>query len=1782
MSVIKQLKASPYFDDYDPEVKDFLRVLFKPGRAVQTRELNQLQSILQMQVERFANHVFKDGSIVYGGGTTIDTISARYLKIEDNVPNTSNPVNLSSLVGKRLRGKSSGAVVLVTTFVDREGADPKVLIVKNLNGVSFNASEILEVVVQDSSGNYIPDSGFPSTGIAKLLSGNFYGKASTVSISDGIFFTKGMFVICNSQTVALDKFSNTPNKKAGLISEIQFVSENEDQTLLDNAAGTYNYSAPGASRLKIILTLTCKDVNYTPSPNEDFIELLETREGKLYKQITRPTYNELMKMLARRTYNESGNYTVRPFILTLEDHPTDNNKLRATLSPGLAYINGFEMETIAPQTLDINKALDTDSVNNYGISIYYENYFLVKRDTANGFPNFNLFTEYKLRNASNADVGTCYIRSIENNPDIPATYKLFVFNIKMSGSYTISDVKKVFASGEALFEIYGSNTVLYGPSQNSLVYNTGFKVQDMSDIVVTYKKTFSNYALTGGVATINLTGNEEFYPDTSSYIVFEHSTGNHKTVTNVMLLNNNQTAQVTVSGTTANVTIITNVRNRNANRNLKTPVYVRNSRGYVSQAVTNTNIIKLASGEPNISGFYNNCKIKFISGTGAGSTLYTISSYNETTKEVTISGGPVNVGTDTYYEIVPEMNFTTTDLTRGFYVHTLSSNLNDQTYIQLTGMYDGISLVKVIKNATTYEDWFDPSKDITYLFEFNNGQTNDFYGPCKIKLSTGNSLPSGTKLHIFVNRFTHTINDGFFNCNSYPASINTMTYIDADGNTINLKDCVDFRPTFDGTSFLTPSKIPKAYSLMSADIVYYLGKMVKIVATADEKFVVIEGVSSLTPKPPADVDYGMTLYVLNLAPFTLNKNYVSVKYIENKRYTMRDIGKLEKRIEDIEYYTSLSLLESDATALDVKDPNGLTRVKNGIMVDSFRDHSVGDGTNPDYRCSVDLINNELRPQFIQRAFSLYPLTNTGMTIENGFAVKSYTMETFISQTKASKKVNINPYAIFLWRGKVTLNPPTDIWKDTRTSPVPLSASNQGNNTVTVPWSCGFNDWVDEWVGGEDIIEEEVEWVVNDALETWSGFFYSPFVSYRISHTDPITGATVNPPLYLRYMRNPDGTEVLHGMGSALRKVSKRVVGRTEDQRVRRKREGQSGQITITQTATNLGDVVVKVNNIPYIRSRSVQFTVTGMKPNTRVYVFFDDVNVMQHITSSSNPLTTDGSGSVSGTFNIPANKFLTGERVFRVTDSPTNNREEETTFAEARYYAQGLEEEKATLMINVPQVNVTTNNTSNTAVQPVDPLAQSFFVDPIIYPEGIFVKEVDIFFAKKDNAIPVILQIRENVNGYPSNVSIVSEVLKNASAVNVSANGSVATTFTFPNPIYLKPGEYSLVLISNSDNYEVWVAKIGENEIISNTIISEQPYVGSLFKSQNASTWTAEQTEDLKFVIRKCAFTTGGYELILSDFVSTNETDITTTSTVFQPATSGTQTLYLSHLTERNIVVGSELIHTAIPSGTKITAVNAIENKVTLSAAITANISSGTQITVRRKAEANSESNRMDVFKANVSVFNPFSTADASYSFLSKLWDQTTLESVYTPLNINNNFEFSSPRKIDIAKESFRMRIIGTVRNRNVSPVFNLNRNYIVSVENIINSPTTVSETGAVGGNCFARYITKKMVLEDSSTYLRVFFDLYRPVGTNVKVFYRSVDETDQSPIESKTWIELNSLSNLTNIFSNRPNDFFEVAWSPSTVNINPFVELQIKIVLLSDNTSRIPKIKRLRVLALD
>ena len=71
MAITTDLSRRPYFDEFDAN-DNFHRVLFRPSTAVQTRELNEMQSILQDQVDKFGRHIFKNGSVVEGCSFTFD------------------------------------------------------------------------------------------------------------------------------------------------------------------------------------------------------------------------------------------------------------------------------------------------------------------------------------------------------------------------------------------------------------------------------------------------------------------------------------------------------------------------------------------------------------------------------------------------------------------------------------------------------------------------------------------------------------------------------------------------------------------------------------------------------------------------------------------------------------------------------------------------------------------------------------------------------------------------------------------------------------------------------------------------------------------------------------------------------------------------------------------------------------------------------------------------------------------------------------------------------------------------------------------------------------------------------------------------------------------------------------------------------------------------------------------------------------------------------------------------------------------------------------------------------------------------------------------------------------------------------------------------------------------------------------------------------------------------------------------------------------------------------
>ena len=404
------LNVSPYYDDYD-ETKDYHRILFRPSNAIQARELTQLQSILQNQVEKFGNHIFEEGSLVMGGTTTVNTL---YYAVKVNAANPNGlgestaETYRTDALGKYYQGKTSGVVgKVINSVAATTDGDPLTLFVTyvktgNPSGTTyydvFEDNEEIEEVALSADGSY-SNTGNSNNEFKTINPDDVEGHASStatgsaVTVRGGIFYSRGFFVRCDEQTILLDKYSNTPTYRIGLQVTESLQSSTDDESLLDNATGTSNENAPGANRLKIQLTLVKKAVGGTQDI-DNFIELTRVDSGIITKQIQVTAYGTLERTLARRTYDESGDYVIKPFHLELREHlntkinggvylstntsiPGDNDKMVGILSPGKGYVKGYEVDKPSQSLVEIDKARTSQDAGALAIPFDIGNYFNV-------------------------------------------------------------------------------------------------------------------------------------------------------------------------------------------------------------------------------------------------------------------------------------------------------------------------------------------------------------------------------------------------------------------------------------------------------------------------------------------------------------------------------------------------------------------------------------------------------------------------------------------------------------------------------------------------------------------------------------------------------------------------------------------------------------------------------------------------------------------------------------------------------------------------------------------------------------------------------------------------------------------------------------------------------------------------------------------------------------------------------------------------------------------------------------------------------------------------------------------------------------------------------------------------------------------------------------------------------------------------------------------------------------------------------------------------------------
>ncbi len=1147
--------------------------------------------------------------------------------------------------------------------------------------------------------------------------------------------------------------------------------------------------------------------------------------------------------------------------------------------------------------------------------------------------------------------------------------------------------------------------------------------------------------------------------------------------------------------------------------------------------------------------------------------------------------------------------------------HTSLADIKKQGGMRLSKA--DIYRLNSVKMATAFGTYSSSGEvDITDRFELDNGQRDNFYDIGRVTLKKGAVDPTGS-VQINFDYFSHGSGD-VFTVDSYSGAVDYKDIpshtSDTTGETYELRDCLDFRPRVDDNSTINLGETDRYYNGAGAstvdvvrfgdditsDLEYYLPRIDKIFVDKDGKFKISEGASALVPQAPKNLDGAMHLYTLDIPAYTLDTDDITITKVDNKRYTMRDIGRLENRIENIEYYTQLSLLEMQAQNLQVQDAEGFDRFKNGFIVDNFTGHSIGDVRNLDYKASMDMARGELRPMFNEDAVQLIESDNDGTAITSSDRTDAkyaktgdlitlpYSETTLIDQPFASKFVNVNPFDIFSWTGSIALTPPSDEWKETERAP-----------ELVVNRTGGFDTLVQN-LGNPNLTQVEIGTVWNEWQEFWSG------TPTEVGRRNLGTGRRGR-----RVFRREEITST--GQLSATR-------------------TGVRTRIVPQVVRNSIGDRVVSVGIVPFLRSRTLTFNATRMKPETRVYPFFDNIDIASYVTpnggSLGGNLVTDVNGAVSGTFAIPDPKvnsnprWRTGQRVFRLTSSSANTLSSAVeTSAEADYLAKGaLETVQETIISTREPLTVrestvetvsrgtqTRTRVTETTIGWTDPLAQTFMIDDA---GGVFLTSMDLYFSSKDDNIPVTVQIREVVNGYPGKRIVpFSEKTLNPSAVSTSTDATTATTFTFDSPVYLQENtEYCFVVMSNCNNYNCYVGRLGERVIGSDRTISQQPYAGVMFKSQSGSTWTAEQNEDIKFKIKRAEFenVTGTVTLcndaLPTRTLKTNALRTTDTSGVIRVSHPN----HGMHGTSNNVTIAgvpsgtyNGIAHSAI-NGTYTTISNVTLDSYDITTTGTANATGdigGTAITATQ--------NRLfDVMNLNLQTaivpgtnitYNMRPTTGKSVHGSETEFTLTSATDTVATI-ANDNIYFNSPQMVASAinetnemsgNKSLFVNLVMSTTNTKLSPVLDMQRVSAYVVQNRLNSATSgntpnyVSDIESTGTSSSGVYVTRPVVLENLSTALDVRLTQNVRSTSNVRVYFRLSGSEESRNINDIGWTAFNTAGEEDTTVTPAQDDetFREYKYSAS--GLNEFNTFQLKIVMKGTNSAYPPIVKDMRGIAL-
>jgi len=1944
------LNISPYFDDFD-EDKKFTRILYRPGRAVQARELTQGQSLQQKQIERFANFFFKQGSIVQGCEQTVD-LDLDYVKLQSTFD--SDDVLVSNFLEKEVVGQTTGIRAFIGLVADLSGDDPKTLYINYLTAgavrvkiprvanailiptdatiggtVRFRtaAAPTVDVVtatlvdfdIDPTDGGVddyiwvnnlsaaigdIPISGadevlIPATSAdvqpvydstildsrsaskfveSEILMAGVYGvrfyanaatanatkfvvdaglatevtytKASKSTIDEGIMYIADHFVKHTAQTIILDKYSNVPSYKIGLIPTKTFVDSAADSSLLDNAQGTENFQAPGADRLKIDTTLA--KVSYTEvTDGSDFVSMIEIEDGIIKKRRDIELEGKIEEAIAKRTSDESGDYTLSDPRISVREHLNtgsnggrysageggDSDLLLLEVDPFVAYVSGYRNEIISRANIEISKGLDTQEVEQVNTQINLGSYITTNEFI--GFWNFEnsievdlydtaqtVITNKSFDNAgftpAGTKIGTVRIKSIEyvsGETGEPTTqYNLYTYDIKMNAGKTFQEVRSLYQNNLSVSDCVADivldaagNAVVKEQTFDRLLFKLPYgSIKTLRDSNgqlengFRFRREFS-LTLSNGTGTISSTSTNETFVGTgtlselqkkNNYLVIPQTTLFTSAVEVDNVTTNGTTAISTDGGTGGSFTadfvvgdyIAINGTGDDTDGIFKITAIADDNNLTIDAAhpgsATGLDIYKVFPGGLPIR----------LDGSSSGSGTRTLSVTTPTAITLDLDeqfdGGisfvatmdrsnareiKKNVIRDRQIKIEP------TATGPGASAHPNGTSgpysLGHSDIYALKAIYQAADFTV---NATTSDT------NVTSDYTLDNGQRDNLYENGKITPNVG-VVPTGNLLVVF-DFFTHdtTQGVGYLSIDSYPiddAGDNTTTTIRTtdvptyvslkNGAFYDLRNTLDFRPIklnstngatnpAESTTFDVPVgggglHFPAANSDFQADLQYYKGRKSKLYMNNKGELAVIDGSPGYpNPSPPPSVPDSIDLAELEIPAFpSLPKNVV-VSPKKNRRFTMQDIGKLQERINNLEYYTSLNLLEKESRDKVIVDSDGIDRFKNGILVDAFTGHSVADVGLPSYRAAINREGKYATTYFDndnQVRLEYNSTTSSGVTKTAGNKLMlNYTEHTFADQPYASQTLRLTQSFAFSWVGDMKVVPATDNWLQTTRNPnsdlvSDLTGESDNWKSLTYAWNTEVNPATRHWIG-----------TPNKSLS-----FTSANTEYDISRT---------------------------------------AAGQTSKQQI------QDSTIDITTSDLNIAVNRVSDISISHVmRVRDFAFECNGLRDGSQMYAFFDGVDVtsnckqialvgtktlndLNDLYDNDGTLTVDTNywtevsttelraikNKVYGIFTVPANSFYVGYRELKLIDDALNRDSVATTVAKYSIRSSGLGITRGLDSINtrplsvavdesnyvskISRVNSTSKNYTDVNYKRYDPLSQSFYIDESTYPRGIFLSSIDLFFQSKsgNNNLGVTVEIREMQNGFPTRKIIGNEVSRvENSNIAVSADSTVATTFTFPSPIYLFPGTeycFSVKPDGNSRDYQIWTAVLGEKDITDSTVgksIEDEPAAGILFASTNNFTWSIRQNQDLKFKLKIAEFST------------------TTNGSVYFNNTNIGSNVDFSRITTNieNLTIADTDIQYSI---------NMYDSNLEQSGYLSVKNLERLELTKQYRIN-----NTVDTPSLNI-----LSTLSTDNKYISPYIDLERVNVIPEDLDINNSTETTLTGTVTVTSGQNDVVGVGTLFTSEVDAgeYIKVGNDYRVvsAITDDTNLITTQNFRESVSGvtaqiqfeeapagtyTSNSRYISRRVALNDGfeASDIKVFVDVNRPAGTDVKVYYRILNESDQDSFDLKFYSEM-SLDG-TPAINQDSNTYAEERYVIPTANLTGGVQILYGTVSVTNSS---------------